>query len=103
MPTKIYGQSDDLVEFKGEYNGEVSFYGSSDEEQGLIICDDGTVASVKYGKADMAIWQITVLKKGKLFDKLETCEDEDAKIYSDILYLKSGIKNIYFASNWEKV
>lgn len=30
---------------------------------------------VKYGKADLALWGIQVVRVGDLFDRLETCSD----------------------------
>lgn len=105
MVTKIYGASDDLIEFDGDYHGEVGAYGTDDDDTGaLIVCSDGTVAEVKYGKGGNAIWAITLLKKGALFQSLDPCTDEDAEIHSDVLTLGEGIKWIYAATGqWELV
>ena len=103
MATKIYGESDDLIEFDGDVYGEISNYGTDEEEHGeLIICSDGTLLEIKYGKADMAVWGITVINQGVLFDHLESCSDEDAKPHSDVAYFKDGLKWAYGASAWEK-
>ena len=102
--TKVYGASDDLVEVEGDINGEVGCYGTDDNEHGvLIILSDGTLLEVKYGKSDMAIWGITLIKAGDLFDRIEPCSDEDADPYSDIAYFRSGLKWSYAATDWEKV
>jgi hypothetical protein len=103
--TTIYGASDDLIEFDGGYTGEVGCYGTGDREQGvLIIVSDGTMLEVKYGKNDMAIWGINVINKGAAFKSIETCEDEDAPIYSDVVTLQGDIKYIYAVTDgWEKV
>jgi len=104
MTTKIYGASDDLIEFDGDVEGEIGNYGTDDREHGeLVIFSDGTLLEVKYGKADMAIWGITVIAKGILFDCFEPCSDEDADPYSDVVYFKDGLKWAYGASEWEKV
>lgn len=102
--TKVYGQSDDLVEFEGDVYGEVGCYGTDDREEGvLLICSDGTLLEIKYGKADMAIWGITILNKGNLFTELETCLDENKNPSSDIAHFKEGLKWAYASTEWEKV
>jgi hypothetical protein len=102
MATKIYGSSDDLIEFEGDFNGES---GCCKEEQcTLIVLNDGTILKVKYGKNDKGLWGITLLQRGSLFDRIDQCSnDEDAEIYSDIAYFKDGVKWAYAASEWEYV
>ena len=104
MTTKVYGVSDDLIEFEGDLSGEVGCYGTEDNEQGvLLIFSDGTVLEVKYGKNDSAIWAINVLHKGTLFGSIELCADEDSDPYSDIVHFKDDIKWAYAAREWERV
>ena len=105
MSTRIYGASDDLVEFDGDYKGEVGSYGTDDRDSGvLVVCSDGTVAEVKYGKGGRGIWGIQLLKKGFLFKGIDPCVDEDANPHSDVLTLAHGVKWIYAATdNWELV
>lgn len=105
MATKIYGISDDLVEFEGDFNGEYSCYGSDEEgHPGILICmSDGTILSIKYGKNDKAIWDIRLLERGALFLNIDQCCDEDKDIYSDIAYFKDGIKWAYGCNNWQKI
>ena len=104
MVTRIYGASDDLIEFDGDVCGEAGNYGTDEEEHGeLVILSDGTLLDAKYGKADMAVWGITVIKEGTLFDRLETCADEDADPHSDVAYFKDGLKWAYAASEWGRV
>lgn len=104
MGTKIYGASDDLIEFEGDIRGEVGCYKTDDDGRGaLLICSDGTLLEVKYGKADLAIWQVSVVAKGSLFSEIEICDDEDAKIYSDVAIFADGLRWIYAASEWERV
>lgn len=104
MATQIYGQSDDLIEFDGDVYGEVGAYGTDNEEHGiLIVCSDGTLLEVKYGKADMGIWNIIPLNQGSLFDRLESCFDEEAIPHSDVIHFRDGLKWIYAAKQWERV
>lgn len=104
MATKVYGASDDLVEFEGDVSGEVGCYGTDDNERGvLIVCNDGTLLEVKYGKGGRGIWAVTVLKKGELLDRVEPCEDADAEIYSDVAIFNDGLKFAYAAKEWEPV
>jgi hypothetical protein len=102
--TKIYGACDDLIEFEGDVHGEVGKYGTDEADQGvLVICSDHTILEVKYGKIDEAIWEVKLLKKGDLFDKIDPCLDSDAEIYSDVAHFKDGLKWAYAATEWEKV
>jgi hypothetical protein len=104
MTTKIYGASDDLIEFDGDVYGEVGDYGTDDAEHGdLIICSDGTLLEIKYGKADMGIWGIQIIKEGDLFEHLQACSDEDAEPHSDLVLFRDGLKWAYVAKEWEKV
>ncbi len=104
MTTRIYGASDDLIEFEGDVRGEVDAYGTDDAEHGvLVICSDGTLLEVKYGKGDEAIWGITVLQEGRLFVGLEPCDDESADPYSDVANFADGLKWAKVAKEWEAV
>lgn len=103
--TKIYGASDDLVEFEGDFIGEVGAYGTDDRENGiLVIVSDGTVLEVKYGKNDDAIWGINLLKAGPLFDHMDLCTDAEADPHSDVAHFKEGVTWAYAAKDdWEVV
>lgn len=106
MASKIYGASDDLIEFEGDICGEVGCYGTDEREHGvLLVFDDGTILEAKYGKGGMAIWEIKLIKAGVLIEKIEPCtdEDEEADINSDIAYFKDGLKWAYAAKEWERV
>lgn len=104
MSTNVYGCSDDLIEFEGDVNGEVGCYGTDERDNGvLLVFSDGTIADIKYGKGGRGIWSIMVMVKGELFDRLDICDDEDAKVYSDVLYFKDGLKWCYAGTEWEKV
>jgi len=104
LATKIFGLSDDLIEFRGDVKGEVGCYSTDDDKHGtLVICSDGTILEVKYGKGNLAIWWISLLNKGQLFDELIQCTNEDDDIYSDIATFKDGLKFAYAATEWQRV
>ena len=104
MATKIYGTSDDLVEFEGDFSGEVGCYGTDDREQGvLIVVSDGTILEVKYGKGGEGIWEVKLLKRGILFEAIEQCTNEDSDPYSDVATFKEGVKWVYAATAWQVV
>lgn len=104
MATKVYGASDDLIEFEGDVDGEVGAYGTDDRERGvLLVFSDGTLLEAKYGKHDMAVWGITVVKKGTLFVSIDQCDDENADPHSDVANFQDGLKWAYAAKEWEKV
>ena len=104
MATKIYGTSDDLIEFEGDVYGEVCYCGTDDSEKGLlIICSDGTLLEAKYGKAEMAIWGLRLIKQGKLYSEFKVCNDPDDNPHSDIMYFHDGLKWAYAATEWELV
>lgn len=97
--TRIYGNGDDCVESDGEYYGELSCYGTDDEKYGVFLrCNDGTEMEIRYGKIvnneHMGIWGIRILKQGDLFDHIQFCTDENADIYSDIVFMKKGVSLI---------
>ena len=101
--TRLYGASDDLIEMDGGYRGEVGFFNPGDDERkALVVFDDGTVATISYGKGGMAIWGIELLKQGALFDRLEPCTDEDADPHSDQMFLKPGVKHAWVATEWSR-
>lgn len=101
---KIYGKSDDLIEIYGDFNEEINCYGTDEKDKGiLLIFSDGTLLEVKYGKMDSAIWGINVVKVGSLFDRILQCTDENAEIYSDIAFIKDGIKWMYAAEEWTSI
>ena len=99
MTTKIYGCSDDLVEFEGEVRGEVSSYDS----KSFVACSDGTLLEVEYGKPQGGIWKVTLIRKGDLFDRIDICESEDADPYSDVAYFKPGLKWAMAGRSFERV
>lgn len=104
MATKVYGASDDLVEFEGDLIGEVDCCGTDERDKGVLaIMSDGTLLEVKYGKNDAAIWAIRLIKKGKLFLRIDPCDNEDADTYSDVAHFKEGVLWAYAAKEWEAV
>lgn len=92
MSLKIYGQSDDLIEVEGDLEEEFNHYGTSKEDPIYLQCSDGTEITAYYGNKFGGVWDLTVTKKGKLFNSIEKCSDEEAEIYSDIVYFSNGIE-----------
>lgn len=105
MTTKVYGASDDLIDFEGDFQGEVGCYGTDDRERGvLVVMSDSTLLEIKYGKNDEAVWGIRLVKKGKLFDRIDQCDGNgDGDSYSDVAHFRDGITWAYAATDWEKV
>ena len=104
MATEIYGASDDLIEFEGDVRGEVGCYGTDmDDDKPHVICSDGTILRVYYGKDDKAIWAVELVERGSLFDRIDLCTDEDADPYSDVAHFRDGLKWAKFAKTLESV
>jgi hypothetical protein len=100
--TRIYGASDNIIEFEGDVSGEVNHYGEDNEEI-LIICSDGTLLAAKYGKLDLGIWAINVIQAGSLFKEHQTCSSENADPYSDVVTFHDGLRWAFAATEWERV
>ena len=102
--TEIYGASDDLIEFEGDFRGEVGCYATDEDEHGvLVIISDGTILEIRYGKGGAGIWEVKVLKIGMLFQRIDQCVDSDADRYSDTAHFNDGVKWAYAAKEWELV
>lgn len=102
--TRIFGASDDLIEFEGDVDGESGAYsGDEENENALIVCSDGTVLVAKYGKGRLGIWAFTVMTAGALFAGISTCSDEDADPHSDVVSFQPGLKWAFVATAWERV
>lgn len=106
---KIYGASDDLVEFEGiRFKGEVAGNFDTDEDKrGLIFCSDGTVLEVAYGKTrggeSLAVWEFLLVTHGSLFEQVDECFDEEATPYSDVVHFADDLEWAYVAHRWERV
>jgi len=104
MSTIIYGRGSDLIKIEGDIYDEIGCYGTDISERGvLIVGSDGTAIEMKYAKGGMAIWGISLLRQGLLFERIEPCTDEEATPYSDIAYFKDGIKSFFVANDWEYI
>ena len=88
---KVYGVSDDLVEIENSKykEDEIGCY----DHDVRIRFFDGTVIRVGYPKDGLAIWWVEIEKQGTAEHKLTVCDDEDARIYSDIFEIDSEIKS----------
>lgn len=94
MATKIYGASDDLLEFEGDIEDE--FYVNHNKPFYIGI-SDGTLLRVDYD--DNAIWRINVVRKGSSeFAKDEGDVDKDTNdvitIYGEISWVLFGTEKI---------
>ena len=107
MSTRVYGASDDLIEFEGDLRGEVGCYGSGEEVDALgvlVAFSDGTVLAIRYGKLGFGgVWSIACLHQGALFDRIVVCNDEDADPYSDVAHFKDGQLHAWAAREAERV
>lgn len=93
MATKIYGCSDDLIEIRGDIDDEIGAYMA--QGKGLLL-SDGTVLECSYPKAPrLGVWGFNVLHAGSLLDRIEECNDEDAEVYSDVVYFKDGLTDFW--------
>lgn len=93
MTTKIYGTSDDLIEFEGDIYDEIGAYEAQDKG---ILLSDGTVLECSYSKTpDLGVWGFKLIRAGSLFDRIEECNDEDAEVYSDVVYFKDGLTDFW--------
>ncbi len=93
MTTEVYGASDDLIEIDGDIKGE------HPAAESFLFMSDGTILKVKYGKSQMAVWEIRLIQKGALFNTIIQCFDEDADRYSDTAMFGDGIRWAYAADN----
>lgn len=93
MATKIYGSSDDLIEFEGDIYDEIGAYKAQDKG---ILLSDGTVLECSYPKTPgLGVWGFKLIRAGSLFDRIEECNDEDAEVYSDVVYFKDGLTDFW--------
>jgi len=97
MGTIIYGASDDLIEISGDMKGEQC------DDHAFLFLSDGSILEVKYGKENLAVWEIRLVEKGALFMTIEPCFDEEASPYSDVASFAEGIKWVYAADSIGKV
>lgn len=93
MTTRIYGTSDDLIEFEGDIYDEIGAYEAQDKG---ILLSDGTVLECSYPKAPgLGVWGFKLIRAGSLFDRIEECNDEDAEVYSDVVFFKDGLTDFW--------
>jgi len=97
--TLVYGASDDLLEFEGEFRGES---GAGGDESVLGLLSDGTLFTVRY--TEHGVWKIEVVNRGPLFGRLEPVAlDETLDPYSDVLVMKRGVRWAYVCRQFERV
>lgn len=109
--TKVYGASDDLIEFEGGFNGEVggSFdkddYDDDSKGKGcLVVMSDGTLLAIMFGTPNGgAVWKIEVLRRGPLLDRVDVCDGDGSGAYSDVAHFQAGIAWAYACDTWQVV
>lgn len=85
---KVYGYSDDLVIVEGPSPEEIDCYRKTVK----ITFDDGTIIKVHYPKRNIGVWEINIIEKGKAPFVFSPCNDENARVYSDIFTIDAKIK-----------
>ena len=91
---RVFGRSDDLIVIQGGHcAGEIDCYGKAGGSRSILLgFSDGTLLQVRHGKRGTSIWEITVIQKGGQFDRLESCDDPDAQLCSDVVYFRGRIR-----------
>jgi hypothetical protein len=104
MSTRVYGASDDLVEFEGDVSGEVGYIGRDGDDPGcLLVFSDGTLLVAKYVKPCGGVWDLQLVQRGTCFRRIDICTDENEDPHSDVAHFEPGLKWAYAAKRWEKV
>lgn len=99
--TKVYGYSDDNLVIKDApypYD-EISCF----EQTVKVWFKDGTVIRCGYGKADKGIWGIDVIQAGTAKYTLNSCDDEDAEVYSDVFEIDAEYDKHCFEDENESI
>jgi len=91
MTTKIYGASDDLLEFEGDIEDE--FYVNCDKPF-YIGLSDGTLLKMEYD--DNGIWRIHLVRKGS--NRFEKKEGDFQKDTNDIFSVHGEISWVLVGS-----
>lgn len=103
--TKIYGASDDLLEFEGSIFGEVNYFDSSEKDPIEVKVSDGTHFKAFYD--EVGLWRIILIEAGTCFISLDKATDPNSENYSDILTLENEdeltAKYKVKGNNWRKV
>lgn len=100
MTTKVYGASDDCIEFEGDVYGEVTCFGTDDRDRGvLIVFSDGTVLEAKFGK----FWGMALIRSGDLSPTVVACTGEEPGPRTDVVLFEDGLKWAYAATEWDQV
>lgn len=92
MGTRIYGYSDDTVVIQGAGNtfDDVECF----QMDVILTFDDGSIVRCMYGKQDKAIWSIDFVSYGSAHYVRNVCDDENAPIYSDELWINAYVTDV---------
>lgn len=88
--TRVYGASDDLVEFEGDIDDEIDVFSHVNDSAKPIVVgfDENTKVRVFYSKD--GIWVIELMVAGHLFSEIRKRSGDK---YSDELIMKDGLKS----------
>ena len=98
--TKIYGESDDLVEIYKTRENEMVFIEEVDcyDSRLQLTFSDGTEIEAFYGKTidgkSRGIWDISIKKPGTAASSLAICRSETEAPNSDIFCINADLVNI---------
>lgn len=92
--TIVTGESDDLIEIRGELTEEFNSYDCSD---GTMAFSDGTLLRVDYDQD--GIWRFKPIYKGELFEKVIDGSVPDDT--NDEVYFKDGLKWCVFSAEMQ--
>lgn len=101
MTTVVYGE--EFYEWcsviiEGDLSDKAYYEQSDhpDEESGnLLVASDGTILAIRCHKDERMIWEIRLLEKGSLFDRIEQCCDAEAETPSDKAFFRDGLTWAY--------
>ena len=104
MATKVYGASDDLIEFEGDVAGEVGAYGTDDKDHGvLLVFSDGTMLEVSTARPSSQSGASQCWRAGMSFRTSSTVRTRTRYHTPTWRHFGLGLKWCYAAKEWERV
>lgn len=67
-----------------------------DKTDAKVRFRDGTAIRVSFGKGNLGIWEITIMRKGTAFQRLEPCENRSLALFSDVFWIAEDVKDVTF-------
>ena len=96
--TRVYGYSDDNLVIEGAPypDDEVFCF----HKEAIVKFYGGTVIRCGYGKNGKGIWYIEVVQAGNKPYTLDLCDDENAKMYSDVFTTEAAFLCVETKTRW---